>query len=55
VVCINKHICIDKSESKSMYQKLSREHRHTGAGNNVSSKVNVTKLDVQAQIMDPSN
>jgi len=44
VACINRHTWIDKSESKSMYWKSCCEHKNTGAGNEVSSKVNVIKL-----------
>jgi len=38
---------------KSMYWKSYREHRHTRAGSEVLSKVNVTKLVVQPQNYRP--
>ena len=41
---------INKSKSKSMYQKSCCEHKHTQAGNEALSKVSVTKPIVQAQI-----
>ena len=44
VACRDKHMCIDKFESKSMYWKLCREHKHTWAGNEIASKVNIVKL-----------
>ena len=41
---IDKHMCIDKSESNNMYWKSCPERRHTRVGNETTSIVNVTKL-----------
>ena len=43
VVYRDKHTCIDKSESRRMYWKSCNEHRHTGAGKEKTSKINIVK------------
>ena len=43
VAYMDKHTCIDKSESRNMYWKSCHEHRHTGACKEVASKVNIVK------------
>ena len=48
VACMNKHSCIDKSESNSMHWKSCHEHSRTGAGNETSSEVNMAEPVIQA-------
>ena len=49
LACIDKHMCIDKFESKSMYWKSCREHMDTRAGNEAASKVNMKKISYISQ------